>query len=98
MRHGLSSLARFLAAELRNDRRLFKSFRDDDEPPVLLLHSLEELKTICRCGRKAIFTTRRIDGRAIFDGAQVAIDGGAEVTYEAVCAACYLAESGGRLP
>jgi len=63
-----------------------------------IAHSLEELKTICRCGRKAIFTTRRVGGRAIFDGAQVAIDGGAEVTYEAVCAACYLAESGGRLP
>ena len=26
-------------------------------------HSLEELKTICRCGRKAIFNARRIDGR-----------------------------------
>ncbi|MDO9591120.1 MAG: thymidine kinase, partial [Microcella sp.] len=31
-------------------------------------HSLEELKTICRCGRKAIFNARSIDGVFVFDG------------------------------
>ena len=61
-----------------------------------IAHSLEELKTICRCGRKAIFNSRRVDGRAVFDGDQVAIDGAA-VTYESLCAACYLRESGGVL-
>lgn len=61
-----------------------------------IAHSLEELKTICRCGRKAIFNGRVIDGRFIFDGDQVAIDGAA-VTYEALCGACYLQESRGRL-
>lgn len=59
-------------------------------------HSLEELKTICRCGRKAIFNGRQIDGRYVFDGDQVAIDG-AEVTYESLCGVCYLEESGGIL-
>jgi thymidine kinase len=59
-------------------------------------HSLEELKTICRCGRKAMFNSRLIDGRYVFDGDQVAIDG-EEVSYEALCAVCYLEESGGRL-
>jgi thymidine kinase len=59
-------------------------------------HSLEELKTICRCGRKAIFNARLIDGRFVFDGDQVAIDG-AEVTYESLCGVCYLEESGGVL-
>lgn len=61
-----------------------------------IAHSLEELKTICRCGRKAIFNGRLIDGRFVFDGDQVAIDG-LEVTYESLCGACYLQESGGRL-
>ncbi|WP_167044581.1 thymidine kinase [Salinibacterium sp. ZJ454] len=61
-----------------------------------IAHSLEELKTICRCGRKAVFNARQIDGRFIFDGDQVAIDG-AHVTYESLCAACYLQESGGQL-
>jgi thymidine kinase len=59
-------------------------------------HSLEELKTICRCGRKAMFNARKIDGRFVFDGDQVAIDG-AEVTYESLCGSCYLEESGGVL-
>jgi thymidine kinase len=61
-----------------------------------IAHSLEELKTICRCGRKAIFNGRRIDGRYVFDGDQVAIDG-ADVAYESLCGVCYLQESGGLL-
>jgi thymidine kinase len=59
-------------------------------------HSLEELKTICRCGRKALFNARKIDGEFIFDGDQVAIDG-LTVTYESLCGACYLDESRGLL-
>lgn len=59
-------------------------------------HSLEELKTICRCGSKAMFNGRKIDGAFVFAGDQVAIDG-MDVTYESLCPACYLRESGGRL-
>ncbi|NII50101.1 thymidine kinase [Frigoribacterium endophyticum] len=59
-------------------------------------HSLEELKTICRCGRKAVFNARKVGDRFVFDGDQVAIDG-EQVTYESLCGACYLAESSGRL-
>jgi thymidine kinase len=59
-------------------------------------HSLEELKTICRCGRKAIFNSRKVGDRYIFDGAQVAIDG-EDITYESLCGACYLEESHGVL-
>jgi thymidine kinase len=74
---------------------------------LAIAHSLEELKTICRCGRKAVFNGRVVDGRFVFDGDQVAIDEGAEdaplqapahlTTYESLCGACYLQESGGRL-
>ncbi|MFT4137180.1 thymidine kinase [Microbacterium sp.] len=62
-------------------------------------HSLEELKTICRCGRKALFNARLVGGRFVFDGDQVAIDelSADRVTYESMCAQCYLRESGGRL-
>ncbi len=52
-------------------------------------HSLEELKTICRCGRKAMFNGRLLNGAFVFDGEQVAIDGD-QVTYESLCAKCYL--------
>ncbi|NYE19488.1 thymidine kinase [Microbacterium immunditiarum] len=64
-----------------------------------LAHTLEELKTICRCGRKAIFNARLVGGRFVFDGDQVAIDelSADRVTYESMCAECYLRESGGRL-
>jgi thymidine kinase len=58
-----------------------------------IAHSLEELKTICRCGRKAMFNGRMIDGEFIFDGEQVAIDGEV-VTYESLCASCYYRERG----
>ena len=63
---------------------------------LAVAHTLEELKTICRCGRKAVFNGRMADGRFVFDGDQVAIDGVA-VTYESLCGNCYLEESGGRL-
>jgi len=59
-------------------------------------HSLEELKTICRCGRKAVFNARRVGEVYTFDGDQVAIDG-AEVSYESLCGECYLEESNGVL-
>ena len=59
-------------------------------------HSLEELKTICRCGRKAVFNARKVDGRFVFDGDQVSIEMG-EVTYESLCGVDYLQESGGLL-
>lgn len=58
-----------------------------------IAHSLEELKTICRCGRKALFNGRKVDGKFVFDGDQVAIDG-VHVTYESLCPACYFSERG----
>ena len=61
-----------------------------------IAHSLEELKTICRCGRKAMFNARKIGDRYIFDGEQIAIDG-VDVTYESLCGTCYLEESDGVL-
>jgi thymidine kinase len=61
-----------------------------------IAHSLEELKTICRCGRKAMFNARKIGDRYVFDGDQVAIDG-VDVTYESLCGTCYLEESNGVL-
>ena len=68
-------------------------FRTEAFPGSLRLleiaHSLEELKTICRCGRKAMFNARLVNGEFTFDGAQVAIDGD-QVTYESLCASCYL--------
>ncbi len=56
---------------------------------LLLAHSIEELKTICNCGRKAVANARKINGKFVFKGDQVAIDGEDNVEYEALCAQCY---------
>lgn len=58
-----------------------------------IAHSLEELKTICRCGKKAMFNARLQNGKFIFDGDQVAIDGD-QVTYESLCPNCYFEKLG----
>lgn len=56
---------------------------------LLLAHDIEELKTICKCGQKAIANGRKIGGQFVFEGAQVAIEGEASVEYESLCAGCY---------
>ena len=54
-----------------------------------LAHELQELKTICRCGKKAVLNGRKIDGEFVHEGSQVAIDDSAHIEYEALCAADY---------
>lgn len=55
---------------------------------LALSHTLEELKTICRCNKKAVCNMRLVNGQPIFSWEQIAIDGD-NVTYESVCAWCY---------
>ncbi len=57
-----------------------------------IAHTIEEMKTICRCGKKATFNARKLNGEFTFDGDQVAIDGEQSVTYDSLCAACYYEE------
>lgn len=54
-----------------------------------LAHALEELKTICACGKKALFNGRKLNGKFVFHGDQVAIDGENKVEYESLCGGCY---------
>jgi thymidine kinase len=54
-----------------------------------LAHELQELKTICGCGRKAVFNGRKQNNKFISSGEQVAIDGKGAIDYESLCAACY---------
>ena len=51
---------------------------------------MEELYTICRCGKRAKFNARIVNGEFTSSGAQVAIDGENEITYESLCGKCYL--------
>ena len=52
--------------------------------------TLEELKTICQCGKKATQNLRLVNNIPTFSGDQIAIDGKNKITYESVCGACYL--------
>ena len=56
---------------------------------LLLAHSIEELKTICKCGKKAILNGRKINNKFVFEGQQVAIDNVDNVEYESLCGHCY---------
>ena len=56
---------------------------------LLLAHSIEEMKTICACGQKAIFNGRKINGKFVFEGEQIAIDEQDDVRYESLCGHCY---------
>ena len=56
---------------------------------LLLAHSIEEMKTICKCGKKAILNGRKINDRFVFEGEQVAIDNVNNVEYESLCGHCY---------
>ena len=57
-----------------------------------IAHKIEEMKTICKCGRKAICNVRKIDDKITFNGEQIVIDGEKKATYEAMCAHCYYKE------
>jgi len=41
------------------------------------------------CGRKAVANGRKVNGKFVFTGSQVAIDGEDDVEYESLCAQCY---------
>lgn len=63
---------------------------EGSERLLLLAHSIEELKTICSCGRKALLNGRKIDGEFVFEGNQVAIEQENHVEYESLCPTCYI--------
>lgn len=50
---------------------------------------LEELSTICKCGNKARFNARVVNGEFVSVGEEVAIDG-IDASYEPVCGKCYI--------
>ena len=54
---------------------------------LALADKIEEIKTICDCGKKAIANMRIIDGNPTINGEQVYIGG--NESYKAVCRKCY---------
>ncbi|MEG1482740.1 thymidine kinase [Clostridium sp.] len=62
---------------------------EGSERLLLIAHSIEEMKTICKCGNKAMLNARKINDKFVFEGEQVAIDNIGNVTYESLCGECY---------
>ena len=56
---------------------------------MLIADKIEEIKTICKCGKKATINVRKQNGKYVFSGNQVAIDGINNITYESMCPKCY---------
>lgn len=50
---------------------------------------IDELVTICKCGKKAKFNARIINGNYTLAGDEIAIDG-IDATYDALCPECYI--------
>lgn len=56
-----------------------------------LSDKFKELETICKCGVKARFNARKINGKYVLDGDTNLIDGSNDtVIYEPLCGTCYL--------
>ena len=78
-----------LAYGLRNDF-LMQPF-EGSARLLSLADEIEELKTICRCGKKATQNMRLLNNKPIFEGDSVLIDDGtSKIVYESVCGICYL--------
>ena len=54
---------------------------------VELADSLQEIKSVCRCGRKSTVNARFVDGKCVDDGPQVFIGG--DESYESMCYWCW---------
>ena len=53
---------------------------------------MQELKTMCHCGKTARFNGRKVNGVFATDGDVVVIDGTKNVEYVPLCGDCYLKE------
>lgn len=53
-------------------------------------HDIEEIKTICECGRKATRQSRFLNDKIVTEGPNILIDDGStKIIYKALCSKCY---------
>lgn len=54
-----------------------------------IAHTIEELKTICKCGKKALYNARFVNDKIVKEGESIVIDNNPNVKYVAMCPSCY---------
>lgn len=54
---------------------------------IEVAESITEIKSICKCGRKATVNARFINNKLVFDGAEIAVGG--DESYVSMCYTCY---------
>jgi len=86
--HNISVICYGLRADFRSElfpgsKRLFE-----------VADNIEKLPTMCFCGSQAEFNTRKVKGKYVFTGDQVAIENGEDIVYDSLCGKCYIREGG----
>ena len=57
---------------------------------LALADELNEFKSLCSCGNMARFNARKLNGKFLFDGEDILIDGTSKIEYIPLCGECYL--------
>lgn len=86
--HDISVICHGLRADFRN-----QLFEPGAKRLLEVADNIEKLPTTCFCGSQAEFNTRKVDGKYVFDGDQVAIEQN-DVSYDSLCGRCYVREGG----
>jgi thymidine kinase len=86
-----------MAYGLRLNFRLTDSGFEGATRLLQIAHEIDELKTICECGRKATCNGRFLNGKFVADGPDILIDDGkTKVEYRAICPKCFADYKAGR--
>ncbi len=81
---GFGLRANFKGRLFEGSRRFFELADELNELPIIPL---------CKCGEKALFNARKINGAYTMSGEECIIDGSdANITYEPLCGNCFLKE------
>lgn len=68
----------------------FKSYMFEGSKRLLeIADSLTEIKSVCKCGKKALINARFSDGKVVTEGAEVVL--GKDNVYESMCYECWRA-------
>jgi len=81
---GFGLRANFKGQLFEGSQRFFELADEISELPVI---------PSCKCGKKALFNARMVNGKYTMAGEECVIDGSqSEITYEPLCGECYLSK------